>query len=323
MEHGCPDCTFILPSDADRDDWLDARREGLGSSDASTIAGVNPYSTLYELWLDKTGRGFEQPYTAEMRFGHLIEDDARQVFTEDTGIDVTVPGLARSNTRSWQQCTVDGLTSDGGVLEIKSVGWRLAHLWDDEQVADHAEVQVQWAMDVTGRRHAWVVAVIEREFVIRRVEYDPALAATVRAMGSEFWHENVLGDEEPALVAADLDVVKRRHPTALPCEVKASTTPWLTDTLTAYAEAKAAVRAAELEKDRLEAALIDYIGDSEAAGFIDDDGDILITVTRKNITRNGFDTASLREAHPDLYEQYATTSTHRRLSVPARPRKAT
>lgn len=323
MEHGCPDCTFILPSDADRDDWLDARREGIGSSDASTIAGVNPYSTLYELWLDKTGRGFEQPYTAEMRFGHLIEDDARQVFTEDTGIDVTVPGLARSNTRSWQQCTVDGLTSDGGVLEIKSVGWRLAHLWDDEQVADHAEVQVQWAMDVTGRRHAWVVAVIEREFVFRRVEYDPALAATVRAMGSEFWHENVLGDEEPALVAADLNVVKRRNPAATSGRVKASQTSWLDDTLTAYAEAKMAVKTAEEEKDRIEAELIDYIGDAESAGTIDDDGDILITVTRKNITRNGFDTASLREAHPDLYEQYATTTTHRRLSVLARPRKAT
>ena len=174
----CPDSDEVLPADADRDAWLDTRREGIGGSDASTIAGVNPYTTLYELWLDKTGYDVETRYTPEMRFGHLIEPVARQVFTEDIGVGVTLAGLQRSRSRPWQQHTPDGLTDDGGLLEIKSVGWREAHNWDDGQVADHAEVQVQHGMAVTGLTHAWVVAVIEREFIFRRVDRNQLSAAS-------------------------------------------------------------------------------------------------------------------------------------------------
>ena len=90
----CPDSEEVLPADADRGAWLEARREGIGGSDASAIAGVNEFTSLYEVWLDKTGRGTPKRYTPEMRFGHLIEDDARQVFTEDTGIGVALAGGA-------------------------------------------------------------------------------------------------------------------------------------------------------------------------------------------------------------------------------------
>lgn len=42
----CPDSDEVLPVDADRDAWLDARREGIGGSDASAIAGVNEFTSL-------------------------------------------------------------------------------------------------------------------------------------------------------------------------------------------------------------------------------------------------------------------------------------
>ena len=39
--------------------WRKFRALGVGGSDMSTILGLNPYSTPYELWLEKTGR--QQP----------------------------------------------------------------------------------------------------------------------------------------------------------------------------------------------------------------------------------------------------------------------
>ena len=84
----CPDAQLILPYDAPRDLWLAERRKGLGGSDASTIAGVNRFSSRYAVWLDKTGDLPEQDLTAAMRMGNLLEPVLIRMFTEDTGIEV-------------------------------------------------------------------------------------------------------------------------------------------------------------------------------------------------------------------------------------------
>lgn len=316
-----PDSVEIIPADTGRAEWLTARRAGLGGSDASTVAGVNPYSTLYELWLDKTGRGFEKEDTPEMRFGRLIEDDARQVFTEDTGIDVTLSGMHQSTARPWQLYTPDGFTSDGGLLEVKSVGWREAHKWVDGQVADHAEVQVQHGMAVTGAGHAWVVAEIERHFHFTRVERDPTFIELLIEMELDFWERHVLADEEPSFVGADLDAVKAQHPEAADGGVAVVDPDWLASVLADRAAAAAAVTAAKTEKDRLDAVLVAAIGDSEAVTASDDTGQPLIYATRKNYTSHRLNQTRLRKDHPDTWDEYATTVTTRRLHVLTKPRK--
>ena len=40
----------------ERKEWLEWRRMGIGGSDASVIAGVNPFRSIFDLWLDKTGQ---------------------------------------------------------------------------------------------------------------------------------------------------------------------------------------------------------------------------------------------------------------------------
>ena len=39
-----------------REEWLEARKNGIGGSDAATILGLNPYKTTIELWEEKTGK---------------------------------------------------------------------------------------------------------------------------------------------------------------------------------------------------------------------------------------------------------------------------
>lgn len=317
-----PDAVPVTPEPRDRAEWLDARREGVGGSDASTIAGVNPYSSLYELWLDKTGRAIgEKEPTPEMRFGNLIEPVARRVFAEDTGIDVTEHGLLRSVERPWQMVTPDGITSDGGLLECKSVGWRAAYQWVDGQTADHAEVQVQWGMDVTGLRHAWVVAVIEREFVIRRVEYDPQLAETVREMGRDFWERNVLGDVEPPLVASDLAVVSKQYPTVDEGKVVTCEDGWLAGKLMEYRAAQVKAKAAAEHKDQVQAEIVAFIGDAEAASVRTEDGAELVVAMRKEYTTRRVDTKALGEQRPDVYAEYVRRTPYRQLNILKKPRK--
>ena len=36
--------------------WLEVRKQGIGSSDAAAACGLNPYMSMLELWMIKTGR---------------------------------------------------------------------------------------------------------------------------------------------------------------------------------------------------------------------------------------------------------------------------
>jgi hypothetical protein len=48
-------CAWSRPR-MERDDWLEVRRTGIGSSDAATAVGLNPYQSQLELWMQKTGK---------------------------------------------------------------------------------------------------------------------------------------------------------------------------------------------------------------------------------------------------------------------------
>ena len=71
----------------DRDQWLEVRKGGIGSSDAAAAVGLNPYKSQLELWLEKTGRS-------------AANDDGR-------GMDNCVPPCVLTHIvsicRSWKQ----------------------------------------------------------------------------------------------------------------------------------------------------------------------------------------------------------------------------
>ena len=37
-----------------REEWLKYRTKGIGGSDVSIIAGINPFKSVHQLWLEKT-----------------------------------------------------------------------------------------------------------------------------------------------------------------------------------------------------------------------------------------------------------------------------
>ena len=70
-------------------DWLRYRTMGIGGSDVSVIAGINPYRSVYQLWLEKTGQTepaeSDNEYT---HFGTILEPVIRKEFMERTGLKV-------------------------------------------------------------------------------------------------------------------------------------------------------------------------------------------------------------------------------------------
>ena len=47
---------FVDTKKLSQAEWLAVRRQGIGSSDCAAACGLNPYMSMLELWMIKTGR---------------------------------------------------------------------------------------------------------------------------------------------------------------------------------------------------------------------------------------------------------------------------
>ncbi|GAA1806960.1 YqaJ viral recombinase family nuclease [Nesterenkonia flava] len=295
----CPHANLVLRADAPREEWLAARRQGIGGSDASAILGVNKYSSAYQVWLDKTGRGTEKEETMAMRMGNLLEPIVVQLFEEETGIRTRRAGLMRSKEHAYLQVSVDRLTADGGLLECKTSNGFLSHEWEDGQVPDHAELQVQHGLAVTGRSHAWVAGLLDgREFFVRRIDRDEDLIRIIIEQGERFWHDHVLADEAPAVTAVDYEPLKARFRTA---DEGAAVTVDRTTLVVLRAEYEAAHEAEKtaVEQKKEAAAKIRELA-KEADTLKSPEGEVFFTIKQNGV----FSASQFEKEHPDIAKSF-------------------
>jgi putative phage-type endonuclease len=303
VNYRTPGSTLILPAKAPRELWLAERTKGVGGSDISAILGLNKWKSAYGVWCDKLGLAPEVKQNNAMRWGLLLEGAMRTAFMEDTGLKVRSAGLHRSKERAYAQITVDGLVSDGGNFESKTLQSWTADEWEDDQVSDHAELQVQWGMYVTGRTHAWVVGLIDgRDFRTRRIERDDNLIQIELDRVDTFWHENVLKEIAPHMTSTSLEEVKSLYQIGLEDKSRNLTADELVR-LTALdvelKKLKASIKADELEEMRVQAEIRALIGDSQAVR--DEQGELV-----KSLVNNGtFAAKKFLADHPEKVEQYS------------------
>lgn len=297
-----PDARLVLRADASRDEWLAARRTGLGGSDASTVAGLNPYESLYSLWLDKTGRSREKSQTDAMEWGTRLEPVIRQWFTDTTGIAVRRAGLMESKAHAWQLVSLDGLTADGGIAEWKTTSWRTedAEVWRDGEVPDHAELQTQHGMAVSGRSHAHCVVLIDGRTPLHRViERDNGLIATLTELERAFWHDNVQADVEPPVdgSSATTDALKLRYGLANKAIVSAGRE--FEQFVEQLKAAKLGVKDAEALVDEVANKMRAVFGNATDVAVM---GNILATYHQNGT----FSEKRFRADHPELAEEFTT-----------------
>jgi putative phage-type endonuclease len=196
-----PSAIQVLPASAPRERWLKERRKGIGGSDAAAVAGVDKYSSPREVYLDKIGALPERAETPRMRHGKRLEGVIASLFAEEMGLRIRRCGLLRNTEHPWLQCTPDRLVFDErgpGLVEIKNTSQYRAHEWDDDQVADAAEIQLQHSFLVTGLQHGYGVALIGGgELAIRRVERDPRLIGHLMDIEADFWDRVQRRDPPP------------------------------------------------------------------------------------------------------------------------------
>lgn len=103
-----------------REEWLKYRTGGIGGSDVSIIAGINPFKSVHQLWLEKTGQVEpEQTESEYAHFGTLLEPIVRKEFIERTGIKVRQKHmLLQSEEYPFMYADLDGVINEDGELAI-------------------------------------------------------------------------------------------------------------------------------------------------------------------------------------------------------------
>lgn len=199
----------------ERDLWLQARRLGIGGSDAAAILGLSRYATPLQIYLDKVGASTPRVDSDEMRWGRTLEPLIVDEYARSREVEVRRNVFATSPDRPWMFGSLDGMSADNRVVEAKAVGFQKMHEWGEEgsdYVPTEYLIQVQHYMAVTGAESADVAALFGgQRFRIYTVARDAELIDTMVDRLQAFW-DRVLLRRPPAPEPEDASVMRLAYP---------------------------------------------------------------------------------------------------------------
>jgi putative phage-type endonuclease len=203
-----PALRLVSTKGLSRGEWLQYRRQGIGSSDAAAAVGLNPYQSPLELWLIKTGRDEGLPQVdpnddgSPMFWGTVLEPVVAERYACRTGNKVRRNNAVLQHPdpdKSWMLANIDREiigNPEVQILECKTAGEFGARLWR-EGVPEYIQCQVQHQLAVTGKQAADVAVLIcGQELRIHRIERDDELIAHLLELERRFW-EYVITDTPP------------------------------------------------------------------------------------------------------------------------------
>jgi putative phage-type endonuclease len=176
---------------------IEARKLGIGGSDAASVLGCNPYRSARELYELKLGLREPDPPNAQMMRGIYLEEVARRLYTQLTGRKARRHAQATHKSYPFMLCNVDGVILNDprgpGVLELKCPAiWTFAKV-KREGLPLHYIVQMQHNLAVTGYKwgsfalfnaDAW-------ELIHFDVERDLDLIDALIVKEEQFWRQHV------------------------------------------------------------------------------------------------------------------------------------
>ncbi|WP_432182085.1 YqaJ viral recombinase family protein [Streptomyces sp. NBC_00063] len=320
-----PTGRLILSADADRANWLLARREGIGSSDVAAILGISRYSNALSVWHDKTGGlPLETDDSEPALWGRIDEEGIAREWARRNRSVVRRVGLVANVDRPWQMCTLDRRVlecplADGPqkcAVEIKCRDKMKAGQFR-RGVADDVLVQTLWQADVCGFDHIHAAVRLGgndyRQFVVRVADH-AELIADLREAGARAWQQIV--ERRPPVLTADadpdvlLDLYERLHPDRSG-SVDLSRDIDTQDAVADYLDAHNDETEAKRRKKSAKARILAGLGDAEEGLVLD-----RVHVALDERSKQWTDTARLAERWPDAYADCVEDRTYRQISIP-------
>ena len=305
-----PALRLVKTNDLNRDEWLTVRKQGIGSSDAASAVGLNPYKSQLELWMEKTGRDANLPkvdpkdQSSPMYWGNLLESIVAAHYTMRSGHKVRrINAVLQHPSEPWMLANIDREVTgapDVQILECKTAGFHGSFLWRDG-VPEYIQLQVMHQLAVTGKQAADVAVLIcGQDLQIHRIQRDEAMITKLIELERAFWHYVETDTPPPADGSDSADL-------ALRClyPQDSGQTLDLSDDLemSAVFSDLLAIRQVLTDKGLLEAQLKQRIQQRMGAAtkVLFQTGDV---TWKRSKDGSGLDTARLLKDQPQLLQRY-------------------
>lgn len=301
-------------TDMPREEWLGHRRTGIGGSDAATVCGLNPYSSLIELWADKTGRMPPKDDSEAMRIGRDLEEYVSKRFAEATGKKV------RRRNAIFQHDTYDFITAnidrelvgENAGLECKTTSVLNKSDFEGGQIPLNYLCQCRHYMNVMGYEKMYLaVLVMGKAFYWYEIPYDANEGDTLLSLEIAFWEKYIKPDVRPdpdgsdsaAAVLKQLYNEQRENTVAMYEQEKVAAE---------LMEVKARKKALEQRESELQQLLITAL-DGNTDGLTES-----FKVSWREQSKTTVDNKTLKQVYPDVYAQFAKTSTYKVFRISER-----
>ena len=301
-----------------RDEWLQARRLGLGGSDVGAVLGMSTYTSALEVYYSKTGEiEEEQEPTEAMEIGRDIEGWILEQWEKREGLyafnqlvivqSQTFPFLIHSPDALLLDAVGDGSTEHYRAyagLEIKNV--RSDAGWDP--IPEFYYAQVQHGLLCSGLDRWIVVALVAgQRLITREIEPDKEMQGRIALESERFWVDHVLKKvpPEPDGSQSASRALRGRWGTSQDTVAHVSDGEW-----SKLKESVEMVKMWETERDKAIQIIQAKMGDAEVAKTVDGEK----VATWRTSTRTTIDTKRLKSEAPELakkYERVTPTRTFR------------
>lgn len=160
---------------SNREEWLKARKNHIGGSDASACVGMNPYKDNVQLWEEKMGMVIPEDISdkAYVQYGTQAEYHLRELFILDFPqyqVFYDDNNMFLNTDYPWMHASLDGELVDQegrkGILEIKTTNILQSmqrEKWKD-RIPDNYYIQVLHYLAVTGYDFAVLKAQLKSEW---------------------------------------------------------------------------------------------------------------------------------------------------------------
>lgn len=294
-----------------KSDWLAERK--IGSSDAPSIVGLNPYKSKYKLFLEKTGA--IEPDNLDdnesVQWGKILEPVIAEQFANKTKLVVRPNG---GNNIYCEQYPFATATPDFyvlengeiGTLEIKNTSEYNLNDWESG-VPNYAHIQKMHQLAITGLKFGYVAGLIGgNKLKYHKVYADPEIIKHLMQQEEIFW-QMVIDKTPPELSGDDSELIGKLYPSAnkpmieLPSDLEIAAIN--------IKSRKEEIKLLEKMNDVQETLIKDYLKESEGAENEN------YKITWKNVETTRLDTKLIKEKAPEIYEKYSITSSSRRFLI--------
>ena len=307
-----PALRLISTKDLPRQDWLEVRRHGIGSSDAAAAVGLSPYQSQLELWMHKSGRADLLPSTdpfdetSPLYWGSLLEPIVAAHYTRRSGHKVRrVNAVLQHPDHPWMLANLDREVVGQRhvqILECKTAGLHGARLWRDG-VPEYVQLQVMHQLAVTGHQAADVAVLIcGQELQIHRIERDDRLIAQLIELEQQFWSW-VQSDQEPPADGSQSAERALRCLYPLDCEetLDLNDDVGSTGDFNQLLHVRQQLTQIQAQHDLLKHRIVQRMGSACRALFAN--GSISYRRSKDSLV---LDSARLQREHPELVQAYMT-----------------